>query len=440
MPLRNGQRQVQLLEIHDISLKASVSTAGPGDILTRFTQLSTDFAALQEQYSRFQADFRALASDVRHVEGELGRVAELREELFDVKANCENLRTQQQMAAGRTQELEDDISDLENETSRIDSALQRFESDHPPAALLFEKRSDCLGEHEGLYTNALMREHQARLDADACQTKDTTAQNEEKGWTVQLPEGQHTVPDMREREATVSDQPKAIRITTGFEATIFEFSNLSGEMRHLYEGDHVLEDFPKVGAIRLQRLRTSEQDIGRDLATLRKDFDARERAFGDLRNDLIREFDSRGEDNQNKVLTSIMDLERRASKLEESNKVYYEDIEHLRASKAEKGENKDLPEQIKYLHDTMKKLEAIVDTASKSLADKADMSMVTDKVTRDEVQEFVDAIQRLLQIGGPYAYTGSRSECVLNSTARTGQVFQHFLSACLSTNCTGCCL
>ena len=398
---------MQLLEIHDISLKASVSTSGPGDVLTRFNRLSRDFGTLQEMMSQFQADFKELASDVRHVEGQLGKIVELNDELRDVQIDCNNLRSSQKEASERMQEVEFEVGELLEETTRIDAKLTRFEVDHPPAAFLFEKRADCI-EQAGAYTNALMREHQARLDAEAGGA-DSSAQKEEKGWMVQLPEGQHTVPDIKDREKDASDQPKAIRVSPGFEATLFEFSNLGGETRHLYEGDHLLEDFPKIGAIRLQRLRRSEKNIEMDVEVLRKDFEARERAFGDLRKDLIHEFDSRGKDSANKLLSSIMDLEMRTEKLEDHSKICRADIEQLRTSKADKGENKDLPEQVKHLNQNMKVLEGSVAEAVKSLADKADASTVLDKVTRQEIQEFVDAIQRLLQIGGPYAYTGGRS-------------------------------
>ena len=234
----------------------------------------------------------------------------------------------------------------------------------------------------------------------------------DEGWIVDLPEGEHTLPAMQRRG--VSERPEfgAIRVSEGFEVTLFEFQGWGGKTLYLTAGEYNLKAdeyaFPKVGAIRLQRLRKSEWGIRDDVEILKAQVDAHSIRFGTLRSDLLDVVENRGKSNQKKVDEAIRDLTKKTSLLENYCTQYNADIENLRKTKAEKGENRDLPEQIVDLRERLQILRGVVDEESKKLADKADKSSVADKVTRDEIQEFVGAIQQLLQIGGPYAYTGRR--------------------------------
>jgi predicted nucleic acid-binding Zn-ribbon protein len=423
MPLHRAEREVKLLEIHDMSLKAAVSTTGPGgDVLSRFSRLLSDFGSLQAQYGLFQEDFEALSKDVAALGGRLERMDVLSEKVGDVQDECRDMQTRMHQADERAVGLEQRIEGLEGDVDNVHGTLEQFAEDHPLAAVIFQFEEDCLQGTSNMGANALMQEHAARMGTDAGRTSrnsrprsraSTSASGSlEEGWIIDLPAGEHTLSEMQRRG--VSERPSfgAIRVTPGFEATLFEFSNFGGKTLYLRAGDHNLTAgdtaFAKVGAIRLQRLRHSEWALREDVDQIRAQVDAQSNTFTTLRADLVSLVQNQGSESNARMEKAIGKLEAQTHQLADYCRQYNADIEHLRKTKAEKGENKDLPEQIADLRERFEALTNVVDEESRKISNKADLSMVLDKVTRDEIQEFVQAIQQLLQIGGPYAYTGHK--------------------------------
>jgi len=423
MPLHRAEREVKLVEIHDISLKAAVSTTGPGgDVLSRFSRLLGDFEALQAQYGRFQQDFAALSKDVAVLDGRIDRMDVLWEQVSDVKDECEHMQAHMQRADERTAELEHRVEDLEGDVNDVHGTLEQFAEDHPLAAVIFQFEEDCLQGTSDVGANALMQEHAARMGIDTGRTSRTSrprsrastsaSGSQEEGWIVDLPAGEHTLSEMQRRG--VSERPSfgAIRVTPGFEATLFEFSNFEGKTLYLQAGDHDLTTGDKAFAKVAQRhslgLRHSEWALRKEVDEMRAKVDAHTNRFTTLRTDLVDLVQNKGAENNARLEKAISKLEAQTNQLADYCRQYNADIEHLRKTKAEKGENKDLPEQIADLRERFEALINLVDEESKKIAGKADVSMVRDKVTRDEIEEFVQAIQQLLQIGGPYAYTGRR--------------------------------
>ena len=126
MPLRNAAREVQLLEIHDISLRAAVSTATPGgDVLSRFNRLLSDFALLQAQQSKFQDDFVALGQDVASLKAHCEAVDKLREELGDIKDENEHMRTHMHATDERAGTLERHVAAIHGEVESINQTLDQ---------------------------------------------------------------------------------------------------------------------------------------------------------------------------------------------------------------------------------------------------------------------------------------------------------------------------
>ena len=235
---------------------------------------------------------------------------------------------------------------------------------------------------------------------------------DEEGWVVEMPEGEHTLSDIQRRGVSEKANVRAIRVTQGFEVTLFEFSQYSGKMLYLTAGDYNLTvgpaAFPRVGAMRTQRLRHSELGLRSDVDKLQTNFDEHTLQFASQQRDLLAEMEARGNSTQSRMEAAIRKLEERVVRLDGFCEQYTTDIEHLRKTKAEKGENQDLPDQIVDLRERLMHLHRTVDEETEKIATKADKSAVADKVSRDEIEEFVQAIQQLLKIGGPYAYTGHK--------------------------------
>jgi DNA repair exonuclease SbcCD ATPase subunit len=443
MPLRNGERQVQLLEVHELSLRAAVSTTSSGgDILTRFNRLMADFSSLQQEFGAFQATFATLAQDVSGLKKDMEQIEGLREDVHDVKIECQHVQSGLEMVQEHADGLDERILNLEDETKTIQETLEQFAEDHPMAAIVFEHSEDCMGgqraDNQG--GNAMMKEHVARLDTEGGRSSRLSSgprsrassgeDEDEEGWIVELPDGDHTLSDVQRRAA--SDRPMArnfrdtvlrasvsshsnsvpthigaIRVLPGFEAFLFEFPNWRGKVIHLDPGDHDLVG-AKVGAVRLQRLRDSERSIHKDVEDLKATVESYESRFDAARREMHSMIESTGNENEDKLMAHIAEIEKKAKHLESLSIQFNADIESLRMTKADRGENMDLPEQVQDLKQRFEKLHEFVNGECAKISGKADVSMVIDKVSRDEIEEFVDAIQRLLSIGGPYAYTGHK--------------------------------
>lgn len=142
-----------------------------------------------------------------------------------------------------------------------------------------------------------------------------------------------------------------------------------------------------------------------DVEHLQSKVDQHEARFADLKTDLVDTFKSQGGEQEQAFLQSNQELERKMARLQDLTQRFNEEIQDLRQSKADKGANMDLPEQLSDLTRRLHALQEDVTIESKRIDGKADYAVVDDKVTRAEIEDFVDAIQRLLNIGGPYAYT-----------------------------------
>ena len=414
MPLNGGERQVQLLEIHELSLKAAVSTVVPGgDILSRFNCLIKDFAALQKQYGQFKADFAALEQDVVDTKAELEQIDPLRAAINNVKDECENLLTGQRKATERTDILEERIGAVEGETAAINKMLEQFAENHPFAAVVFEHPEDCFWDKQEREAggNELMKEHSGRMNKEegrgsqGSRSRSRTTVSEEEGWIVDLPEGDHSLSDMAHRG--VSDRPRfgAIRVSMGFEAVLFEFPGFGGKTMYLTAGEYDLKaagdsHFPRVGAIRLQRLRNSEMAIREDLDKLQRIVEAHTLRFDSVRRECLDMTTATASKSQARIDDALLALEKRAMKLESQSQIHNADIDVLRRTKVDKGEDRGLPEQLASLRESVHNLQVHVDDESKKLLNKADKSMIADKVSREEVQEFVEV--RIINITIPH--------------------------------------
>ena len=279
MPLRQVERQVQLLEIHELSLKAAVSTSsGGGDILSRLTRLQSDFATLQAQNDQFQADFATLAADVRDLATATEEVVVLRDQVSAMKSDIGQIRAASKKAAERSDGLEEQLEGLDQEAARLADNLDQFARDHPMAAIVFELAEDCFGKQNagGEDANSLMLEHMARSEARASVSDGRTSQNSQPTslvsredcvkdggyFSIPVPEGEHTLGDLQKRGETDHSTVGAIRVAPGFEAFVFEFPNFRGKTVYLEAGNHDLQKMGvRVGAIRLQRHRRSEWAI-----------------------------------------------------------------------------------------------------------------------------------------------------------------------------------
>jgi len=160
---------VQLLEIHDISLKAAVSTTGPGDVLTRFRRLLGDFEGLQTQYDSFREDFALLAKDVEGLQDNIGAFEVLRGEVGDCRSSCKNLSVWMDKAVVRMDDIQQSVVEVEEEATATNERLTKLAADHPPAAVIFELVEDCFWKQsaQAVGANSLMLEHTARMDAEA---------------------------------------------------------------------------------------------------------------------------------------------------------------------------------------------------------------------------------------------------------------------------------